>query len=285
MSVNSSNRQQLQQAYKGPSANPKGTSPLNNKGTQPLNSASTSKTQQISKKIENGHERVKSAHDKYERGRSLYETGKEAYEAMQEGRFQEYARDKAAETAKQIAYNQTVGRTPIGSAVNAANSAKDAISNLKAGNYKDAVNSAKDAAESATETVTTTKALMETKTAQKTVSKVMNTTAGKVATKAAETAVVKTVAKTTAKAAARFVPGANVAMAAADAHHAYKTLKDPKASAWQKGTAVVTAIGSAAAATNIPIVSQVGAAVATVASIAESINPKNLFSAVKGWFK
>ncbi|WP_224367561.1 hypothetical protein [Hyalangium versicolor] len=86
------------------------------------------------------------------------------------------------------------------------------------------------------------------------------------ATNAAEKAVAKTAAKTAAKAAGRFVPGVNVAIAAADAATAFATVRDPKASTTKKVTSVVTAVGSAAAATNIPVVSQVGAAVSTVSS-------------------
>ena len=69
--------------------------------------------------------------------------------------------------------------------------------------------------------------------------------------------------KTAGKAAARFVPGANVAMAAADARAAALALADPTASTFGKATAVATAAGSLLAATNIPIVSQVGGAIAT----------------------
>jgi hypothetical protein len=86
------------------------------------------------------------------------------------------------------------------------------------------------------------------------------------ATRAAEKAVATTAAKTAAKAAGRFVPGANIAIAAADAANAYATLKDKNASTTKKVTSVITAVGSAAAATNIPVVSQVGAAVSTVSS-------------------
>ncbi|MDY7229315.1 hypothetical protein [Hyalangium rubrum] len=84
---------------------------------------------------------------------------------------------------------------------------------------------------------------------------------------AAGAAVAKNVGKTAAKAAGRFVPGLNVAMAAADAATAYSTVRDPNASATKKVTSVVTALGSAAAATNIPVVSQVGAAVSAVSGL------------------
>ncbi|WP_224243069.1 hypothetical protein [Hyalangium gracile] len=89
------------------------------------------------------------------------------------------------------------------------------------------------------------------------------TTAAK---EAAGAAVAKTAAKTAAKAGGRFVPGLNVAIAAADAATAYATVRDPKASTTKKVASVVTALGSAAAATNIPVVSQAGAAVSAVSS-------------------
>jgi hypothetical protein len=69
-----------------------------------------------------------------------------------------------------------------------------------------------------------------------------------------------------ARAAGRFAPGANVAIAALDVASAYSTVRDPNASTTSKVTSVITAVGSVAAATNIPVVSQVGAAVSTVSS-------------------
>jgi hypothetical protein len=59
----------------------------------------------------------------------------------------------------------------------------------------------------------------------------------------------------------------NVAMAAIDTGVAAATLADPKAGLGKKVTSVITAAGSIAAATNIPVVSQVGAAVSTVSGI------------------
>lgn len=73
------------------------------------------------------------------------------------------------------------------------------------------------------------------------------------------------------KAGARFVPGLNVAVAAMDTANAVSTLRDPKASTTSKVTSVITAAGSIAAATNIPIVSQVGGAVSAVSSFIGSI--------------
>ncbi len=95
--------------------------------------------------------------------------------------------------------------------------------------------------------------------------------AGKVAAKVA----VKTGAKTAAKAGGRFVPGMNVAIAAVDAGIAASDIKkaidDPSAKNVAKAAlGSVTALGSAAAASNIPGVSQVGAGVAVVADVAKA---------------
>ncbi|NTX17074.1 hypothetical protein HUA74_23310 [Myxococcus sp. CA051A] len=77
----------------------------------------------------------------------------------------------------------------------------------------------------------------------------------------------KAAGTTAAKALGRFAPGVNVAIAAVDVANAGATLMDKNASTGKKVTSVITAVGSIAAATNIPIVSQVGAAVSTVSSI------------------
>ncbi|NVJ25809.1 MULTISPECIES: hypothetical protein [Myxococcus] len=69
-----------------------------------------------------------------------------------------------------------------------------------------------------------------------------------------------------ARAAGRFAPGLNVAIAAADTAAAASTLADPNASVGRRVTASVTALGSVAAATNIPLVSQTGAVVSTASS-------------------
>ncbi|RJS24084.1 hypothetical protein DRW03_10790 [Corallococcus sp. H22C18031201] len=89
---------------------------------------------------------------------------------------------------------------------------------------------------------------------------------GKAAARAATTAAARAAAGPLAKAAGRFAPGANVAIAAFDVASAYSTVRDPKASTTKKVTSVITAVGSVAAATNIPVVSQVGAAVSAVSS-------------------
>lgn len=87
--------------------------------------------------------------------------------------------------------------------------------------------------------------------------------AGNAAAKAAG----NTAAKTLGKAAARFAPGVNVAIAAYDSAVMVKDLRDPKASMTKKIASVVTAAGSGVAATNVPIVSQVGAGVALISGM------------------
>jgi hypothetical protein len=91
--------------------------------------------------------------------------------------------------------------------------------------------------------------------------------AGKAAGEAAIHAGAEVATKGFAKAAARFAPGANIAMAAIDTAVAVSTIRDPKASNGAKITAGITALGSIAAATNIPVVSQIGAGVSIVSSL------------------
>ena len=79
-------------------------------------------------------------------------------------------------------------------------------------------------------------------------------------------AAAKAGAGTLAKAAGRFAPGANIAIAAFDTANAISTVRDPNASTTKKVTSVITAVGSIAAATNIPVVSQIGAGVSAVSS-------------------
>ncbi|MFE8597710.1 hypothetical protein KYC5002_19680 [Archangium violaceum] len=92
-------------------------------------------------------------------------------------------------------------------------------------------------------------------------------TVGREAGEAALKQGAKAAAGTAAKTLGRFAPGVNVAIAAVDVANAGATLMDKNASTGKKVTSVITAVGSIAAATNIPIVSQVGAAVSTVSSI------------------
>ncbi|MCP3139115.1 hypothetical protein [Pyxidicoccus xibeiensis] len=67
-----------------------------------------------------------------------------------------------------------------------------------------------------------------------------------------------------ARAASRFAPGLNMAIAVADTSAAASTIADPSAAAGRKVTAGITALGSIAAGTHVPVVSQVGAAASTV---------------------
>jgi hypothetical protein len=90
------------------------------------------------------------------------------------------------------------------------------------------------------------------------------------AVRAATTTAARAAASTVGRAAARFAPGVNVAMAAVDTGIAVATLADPNASTGRKVTSVITAAGSIAAATNIPIVSQVGAGISAVSSFVGS---------------
>lgn len=81
-------------------------------------------------------------------------------------------------------------------------------------------------------------------------------------------------AGTAAKVAGRFVPGLNIGLAAVDVGQAARTWADPKSSTAAKATTTISAAGSVAAATNIPIVSQVGAGVSAVSSIVGAFLPK-----------
>lgn len=72
------------------------------------------------------------------------------------------------------------------------------------------------------------------------------------------------------KAAARFAPGLNVAIAAMDTANFASTMMDDKASTGKKIFSGLTAAGSIASATNIPIVSQIGAGVSALSGLAGS---------------
>ncbi len=88
-------------------------------------------------------------------------------------------------------------------------------------------------------------------------------------------------AKTAGKGLGRFAPGVNIAIAAYDTVHAAQVWRDPNSTGWQKGMASVTAVGSILAATNIPIVSQIGAAVSIVTSVLENVKPESIVHAAK----
>lgn len=112
---------------------------------------------------------------------------------------------------------------------------------------------------------------------KKAVAKATAVVGGKVAAKTAA----KTGAAVAGKAAGRFVPGANVAIAAYDVYKAAKTLSDPKASGWKKGTAVATAAFSVVAATNIPVVSQVAAGLSVATDLASNLKPSAIADGAK----
>lgn len=81
-------------------------------------------------------------------------------------------------------------------------------------------------------------------------------------------------AGTAAKVAGRFVPGLNIGLAALDVGQAARTWADPKSTTGAKVTSTISAAGSVAAATNIPIVSQVGAGISAVSSLVGAFLPK-----------
>ncbi|MEB3186661.1 MAG: hypothetical protein VKP72_04390 [bacterium] len=86
--------------------------------------------------------------------------------------------------------------------------------------------------------------------------------------------VLRAVTGVAGKAAGRFIPGVNAAIAVTDSYRAVETFRNPKASGWNKFTAGVTAAGSIAAATNIPGVSQVGATISILGSLAPKNRPR-----------
>ena len=92
--------------------------------------------------------------------------------------------------------------------------------------------------------------------------------AGQAAGQAAKAGqVAATAGKVAGKTAGRFIPGVNIGIAALDISNAGVTLANKNASPGAKATSVITAVGSAAAATNIPIISQVGAGISAASSI------------------
>lgn len=88
-----------------------------------------------------------------------------------------------------------------------------------------------------------------------------------VAAKAGAEALARTGATTLAKAAGRFAPGVNIAIAGLDIANCAAAWADKHASIAKKVTSTVTALGSIVAATDIPIVSQIGAAVSIGSSV------------------
>ncbi|HEX8822570.1 MAG TPA: hypothetical protein VF794_21770 [Archangium sp.] len=163
----------------------------------------------------------------------------------------------ASEAFRGVAPNAT-GKAVRAAATTAAKHAFEGASNV--GDVRRAVSTAVKGAAKGTSIAQATGAA--TRAAGRTLAREGSEAAGKAAVRAGARAA----AGPLAKAAGRFAPGANIAIAGLDVASAYSTLKDPKASTTKKVTSVITAVGSVAAATNIPVVSQVGAAVSTVSS-------------------
>ncbi|MBX7115958.1 MAG: hypothetical protein K1X64_16635 [Myxococcaceae bacterium] len=84
-------------------------------------------------------------------------------------------------------------------------------------------------------------------------------------------ALAKVVAKRSAQLAGSALPLANTTMLASDAASMYSTCSNPKASKTQCAASVVTFIGSAAAETGIPLLSQVGVGVSAAGAIAGTL--------------
>ncbi|MCB9674539.1 MAG: hypothetical protein H6737_05440 [Alphaproteobacteria bacterium] len=111
--------------------------------------------------------------------------------------------------------------------------------------------------------------------------KALAKTGGKEVLEAGGKAAAKGGMKALGKAGSRFVPGMNVAIAALDAKHAWDTIRDPNAPMHKKLTSGITALGSGLAATNIPVLSQIGAGVSTVSSLVEAVGPENIGKAAQ----
>lgn len=105
-------------------------------------------------------------------------------------------------------------------------------------------------------------------TASRVASRAIVRSSTRLASRAALRATAQVGAGPVSRAAGRFIPGVNVALAAVDVATASATVANPSASAGKKAVAVLTALGSVGAATNIPIVSQVGAAVSAAGAVA-----------------
>ncbi len=94
------------------------------------------------------------------------------------------------------------------------------------------------------------------------------------ATRVAGSAAGRVAGSALGKAAGRFVPGVNVLIAASAVNDFVGTMRNPKASAWKKGKDFVTAAGSVIAASGVPGLSQGGAAVAILSSLAPDKRPR-----------
>jgi len=108
-------------------------------------------------------------------------------------------------------------------------------------------------------------------------------TAGKVGAEAGLKLAGEAGASTLAKAAGRFAPGVNIAIAGLDVATAAAAWANPNASIANKVTSTITAAGSIVAATDIPIVSQIGAAVSIGSSVVGGLIDSGIASkAVEG---
>lgn len=249
-------------------SNSRGTSPLVQKGSQHLE-ATQSKTEKAAGAIE--------------KAKTAYSLGNEAYAAHERGQLSEFATDLTIDAAKKLALD----KTGVSAVKQAVTSGKDTFDNLLNGDFEGAARSARDAVEAGSQVADLAGKAARSKPVRHALGKVAATRVGtRIATtsaRIAERTLVHESAKLAGKAGARFVPGLNVVIAAVDAKHARDVYNDPNASTWQKGTAIATAVGSAASASNIPLVSQAGAVVSTVAAVAEGIDPKAAYDAAKKW--
>ncbi len=166
------------------------------------------------------------------------------------------------------------GATGLGVAVSAA-SLKDAVQKT--------INGEADFAEAKTILTTSRDLTTAATTAGKAIAKYSDdgvkvakvaVKAGKGASGVATKVATKTGAKTAAKSAGRFVPGMNAAIAVVDTGIAAMDIKEAVKKPTPKNVAKaalgsITAAGSIASASNVPVVSQVGAGVAVVSDVAK----------------
>lgn len=94
--------------------------------------------------------------------------------------------------------------------------------------------------------------------------------AGRMATRLATRAAESSAGRIAARGLGRLVPAANTGIALLDSAEAVRAWRDPNASTGRRITSTLTAAGSWVAATNIPVVSQLGAAFSTLSSIVGS---------------
>ncbi len=124
-------------------------------------------------------------------------------------------------------------------------------------------NTSRQVARNAARSAATAAANTGNRTAQRALGRAVGNAAGTAARRAA--------GSTLARTAGRFAPGLNVAIAGLDAAQAVAIQADPNSSTARRAAAWVTAGASAAAATNIPVVSQIGAGVSAVSGFLRDI--------------